>query len=173
MASVNNRVETNHWRLRRKKPEVKMKMFKQRFRERDLGWISGSNSGSSATSPPTPSVIAVAIPPVSILTNAHLPTPSGLMTSSPELCDSPLLPVTTPVLPVPPGSPSPLVLERPRKKLSFRDPEVTTSGSTGNGEEVAHLVTLKDQPFCDSMENVDLEVTPTSENPSPYFYYWN
>ena len=163
-----------------------MKMLKQRFRERDLGWISGSHAGShagSATSPTSPSVMAVAIPPVSILTNAHLPAASGMVTSSPELRrDSPPLPVspvsTLPVTTTPGSPPSSLVMERPRKKLSFRDPEVTTSGGqTGSaaagsagGVVVAHLVTLKDQPLSDSMENVNLEVvamtTTTTTQPT-------
>lgn len=60
---------------------------------------------------------------------------------------------------------------RPRKKLSFRDPEVMTSnGTTGNKEGISSsgtilpsiainsLASAKDQGFSDSMENVDLEV---------------
>ena len=165
------KLKVESWRKRkRREKKTKMKMLKQRFRERDLSWISGSHTGSSAsapaTTPTTPSVMAVAIPPVSILTNAHLPTPSAMMAASPEVCDSPLLPVS-PVFPVTPGSPSSLAMERPRKKLSFRDPEVTTSGKTGSGEQVVHLVALKDQPFSDSMENVDLEVNCHPFYPPP------
>lgn len=51
--------------------------------------------------------------------------------------------------------------DRPRKKLSFRDPEVTSmAGKDGTADHSTqpHLALLKDQGFSDSMENVDLEV---------------
>ena len=153
-------------------------MLKQRFRERDLGWMGGSNSGSNSGSGSGSGGGAMAVPPVSILTNAHVPLvelpalvpPSFTCISS---SSSPLLPVDSQS-----GSGSGLIpTDRPRKKLSFRDPEVTPSGRggagnaagsaagsntsvTGSNAAVApvELVHLKQRPFSDSMENVDLEV---------------
>lgn len=136
-----------------------MKMIKQRFRERSESWLSASTDRGHHHHPPHPPAVQPLIaepanPPVSILshsTSANAGSANGQLnpTSLSALMDHPSQ-----------ATSSLLHQDRPRKKLSFRDPEVTSMASK-DGDELAHpqLALLKDQGFCDSMENVDLEVS--------------
>ena len=131
-----------------------MKMIKQRL-QRSEGWLGGIASGVPHNSVPHAPLggdaiaqpLPVPVAPVSILTNNSANNSSTQLhvqqQTSAELNRFQTL------------QPQ----ERPRKKLSFRDPEVTGKESgTGLDAHHQHLAMLKDQGFCDSMENVDLEV---------------
>lgn len=125
-------------------------MIKQRL-QRSEGWLGGIGAavphaplGGDAVA--QPSVPAVA--PVSILTNNSASSSSTQLHVQPS-ADSAASRFQT----LQPH-------ERPRKKLSFRDPEVTgKDGSASALDAHQHLAMLKDQGFCDSIENVDLEVS--------------
>lgn len=162
-------------------------MLKQRFRERSESWMSSSTAhpppspavghhAPSATSA-TPAVHVVATPATTpAATSVATPTVTTAATDpAASATHNPVSILTThsSVLPAqqqlsPPVSTESLpgvasVLERPRKKLSFRDPEVTSTGTGQKGASVAHshhtqLTQLKGLGLSDSMENVDLEV---------------
>lgn len=134
-----------------------MKMLKQRFRERSESWLSASTDRfihpSHPPPPPaTPVITEPQNPPVSILSHSTTAATNGqLSVSTPPVIEHPLQ-----------AAQLQSQQERPRKKLSFRDPEVTSmagkdaTGSSSSGNP--QLALLKDQGFSDSMENVDLEV---------------
>ncbi len=148
-------------------------MLKQRFRERSESWMS-STSHPAPASPSlhhshrhhhSNSAIATTVldpiphpPPVSILTS-HLPASSAVLPVQQQQLSPP---VSTESLTG--AVPSTSGQERPRKKLSFRDPEVMSTGAGSNKDAAAstpvtpQLAQLKDQGFSDSMENMDLEV---------------
>ncbi len=152
-------------------------MLKQRFRERSESWMSST----SHPAPASPSLhhshrhhhsnqaITTTVldpiphpPPVSILTS-HLPA-SNSAVLPPQQQQQLSPPVSTESLTG--AVPSTSGQERPRKKLSFRDPEVMSTGAGSNKDATAstpvtpQLAQLKDQGFSDSMENMDLEVNP-------------
>ena len=149
-----------------------MKMLKQRFiRERDTGWMSSAAS-SAPSSPPLAvgELVATLHSPVSILTNAHMPASGGVQQPNPPASAASATCA---------ANQQTLTMDRPRKKLSFRDPEVTSTTTEIHlaALPAGQLVTLKDQGFSDSIENVDLEVHPLqpqsrsrsrSRNPNPF-----
>lgn len=149
-----------NWLLN-KNPEAfdssKMKMLKQRFRERSESWLNSTTDRGPHPAPPPPPPPPVGEPhnpPVSIL--SHSTTTSG---TNGQLNSS-----SVPVIEHPPQQAAHMQQhhDRPRKKLSFRDPEVTSmagkEGAASDHPSQPHLAMLKDQGFSDSMENVDLEV---------------
>ncbi len=140
-------------------------MLKQRFRERSEGWLSSSTD--RFVHPHSPLSAEPPNPPVSILTS-HNNNTSAAATTTLAATNGQLS--TLPVIEHPPQLQTTLLQsqqqqERPRKKLSFRDPEVTSMAGKDGAEMPSgaggqpHLALLKDQGFSDSMENVDLEVS--------------
>lgn len=140
-------------------------MLKQRFRERSEGWLSSSTD--RFVHPHTPLSAETPNPPVSILTSHNNTSAAAATTTTLAATNGQLS--TLPVIEHPPQLQTTLLQsqqqqERPRKKLSFRDPEVTSMAGkdaempSGAGGQ-PHLALLKDQGFSDSMENVDLEVS--------------
>lgn len=135
-----------------------MKMLKQRFRERSESWLSASTD-RFVHPPHAPLVGEPHNPPVSILSH------STAAATTPPATNGQSILSTLPVIEHPPQQAllqSQQQQERPRKKLSFRDPEVTSMAGKDAAESTSagqpHLTLLKDQGFSDSMENVDLEV---------------
>ena len=161
-----------------------MKMLKQRFRERSESWLSASTDRflvhpPHPPHPPLVSPVEPHNPPVSILSHSSALTATAAGTNGQSnLSTLPVIELNPPLNPALAGSNSlsqnsPLLpqqqhqQDRPRKKLSFRDPEVTSAEASGKDGDAAashhphnhqHLGLLKDQGFSDSMENVDLEV---------------
>lgn len=149
-----------------------MKMLKQRFRERSESWLSASTDRFVVHPPhPPPSNIEPHNPPVSIL--SHTTTAGSQLNTA-------IIPVIE--LPQHPAGLSQnaqslqQLQDRPRKKLSFRDPEVTsaeTDAASHHPQTHQQLALLKDQGFSDSMENVDLEVVTShyfSGRPFLFFF---
>ena len=161
-----------------------MKMLKQRFRERSESWLSASTD-RFLVHPPHPPLGSVGEPhnpPVSILSHSSaLSTTTAGTNGQSNLSTLPVIELNPPQNPTLSGSNSlsqnsPQLQQhqqdRPRKKLSFRDPEVTSAEASGKDGDAAasasssshhpqnhqQLASLKDQGFSDSMENVDLEV---------------
>jgi hypothetical protein len=154
-----------------------MKMLKQRFRERSESWLSASTD-RFLVHPPHPPLVEPHNPPVSILSHSSALTATTAATNGQSnLSTLPVIELNPPLNPA--GSNllsqnSPQLpqqqhqQDRPRKKLSFRDPEVTSAEASGKDGDASsshqqphnhqHLGLLKDQGFSDSMENVDLEV---------------
>jgi hypothetical protein len=154
-----------------------MKMLKQRFRERSESWLSASTD-RFLVHPPHPPLVEPHNPPVSILSHSSAQTATTAATNGQSnLSTLPVIELNPPLNPA--GSNllsqnSPQLpqqqhqQDRPRKKLSFRDPEVTSAEASGKDGDASsshqqphnhqHLGLLKDQGFSDSMENVDLEV---------------
>ena len=143
-----------------------MKMLRQRFRERSESWL-GSGGPPPPPHPPPPD-LHNNINPVSILTNT-IAIQQHAMQSAPP---SPH-PNQHQQLNVPNSVESNRQdqqqhqqqhqqQERPRKKLSFRDPEVTSTA--GKNQQASSTqqpnVTTRQNPaeLTDSMENIDLEV---------------
>ncbi|EFX83301.1 hypothetical protein DAPPUDRAFT_100563 [Daphnia pulex] len=155
-----------------------MKMLKQRFRERSESWLSASTD-RFLVHPPHPPLVEPHNPPVSILSHSSALTATTAATNGQSnLSTLPVIELNPPLNPA--GSNllshnSPQLpqqqhqQDRPRKKLSFRDPEVTSAEASGKDGDASsssshqqphnhqHLGLLKDQGFSDSMENVDLE----------------
>ncbi|KAI9551459.1 hypothetical protein GHT06_021792 [Daphnia sinensis] len=137
-----------------------MKMLKQRFRERSESWLSASTDRFLVHPPhPPPSSVEPHNPPVSILSHSTTTAAAG----------QPNAMSTIPVIELPQhpatglsqnAQPLHQLQDRPRKKLSFRDPEVTSAeagASSHHPQTHQQLALLKVQGFSDSMENVDLE----------------
>ncbi len=159
-----------------------MKMLKQRFRERSESWLSASTDRFLVHPPHPPLVSPVEPhnPPVSILSHSSaLTATTAAINGQSNLSTLPVIELNPPLYPALSGSNSlsqnsPQLpqqqhqQDRPRKKLSFRDPEVTSAEASGKDGDASsshqphnhhqHLGLLKDQGFSDSMENVDLEV---------------
>ncbi len=156
-------------------------MLKQRFRERSESWLSASTD-RFLVHPPHPPLVEPHNPPVSILSHSSALTATTAATNGQSnLSTLPVIELNPPLNPA--GSNllsqnSPQLpqqqhqQDRPRKKLSFRDPEVTSAEASGKDGDASssshqqphnhqHLGLLKDQGFSDSMENVDLEVLPS------------
>ena len=150
-----------------------MKMLRQRFRERSESWL-GSSSGPPPPPPPhpPPSDLHNNSNPVSILTNT-IAVQQHAMQSAPP---SPH-PNHNQQLNVPNSAESNRQdqqqhhqqLERPRKKLSFRDPEVTSTAGKNQQQtssaQQPNATTNTQQnatELTDSMENIDLEVSFSS-----------
>ena len=135
-----------------------MKMLKQRHRDRDSGhWLvpPGQPLSNSLTNVPIHELMAPAHSPVSILTNAHTTTPS--------------------VIGHPLANSAPQMMDRPRKKLSFRDPEVSSMANSKKDSLMlapGHLHSLRDQGISNSIEDVDLEVVPPPPPSLKISYYF-
>ena len=132
-----------------------MKMLKHRNRERD-GWMPPA--GSPAPQAALPATTAAG--PAGVTPEASAPAAPA----APAAPHSPPVSILTNASSVsqPASANSAAALDRPRKKLSFRDPEVT---GTANSKEVAglilapgHLASLRDQGISNSIEDMDLEV---------------
>ncbi|XP_032799074.2 capon-like protein isoform X3 [Daphnia magna] len=139
-----------------------MKMLKQRFRERSESWLSASTDRFLVHPPhPPPSSVEPHNPPVSILSHSTTTAAAGQSNAM----------STIPVIELPQHPAAGLsqnaqslqqhqLHDRPRKKLSFRDPEVTSAeagASSHQPQTHQQQALLKDHGFSDSMENVDLE----------------
>lgn len=138
-------------------------MLKQRFRERSESWLSASTDRFLVHPPhPPPSSVEPHNPPVSILSHSTTTAAAGQSNAM----------STIPVIELPQHPAAGLsqnaqslqqhqLHDRPRKKLSFRDPEVTSAeagASSHQPQTHQQQALLKDHGFSDSMENVDLEV---------------